>query len=289
MCRLLGGRWGLYAWRQRQGAPEKQAAENAQLSAEIQAVLQAVLQEHRGFYGSPRIHQELRAARHPASRHRFARRMRRADFRARTCRPFRPCSRASRGASGVVDNLLHQDFRPSATSRCWAGDFIYIRIAAGRRYLAVWINLCTRRVFGWKLDARMDAALVIEALHRALGQRQVEPEQLLLNRDQGSQSRASDYRELLCRHAIVCSMSARGCCRDNTVVESLFSTLKFLELHLDDNREEPISPKKLQRELGLWIEGCNNRKRRHSTMGNLSPIDYEQQFIAAPTLTPINP
>ncbi|MFM7551130.1 MAG: integrase core domain-containing protein [Cyanobacteriota bacterium] len=83
-------------------------------------------------------------------------------------------------------------------------------------------------------------------------------------------------------------MSARGCCWDNAVVESFFSTLK-LELDLDDDRAVLISPQQLQRDLAFWIEGYYNRERRHSTISYLSPIDYEQQFIAAPTLTPVNP
>ena len=102
-------------------------------------------------------------------------------------------------------------------------------------------DLFNRRVVGWMLDQPMDAALVIEALHRALGHRRVEPETLLLHTDQGSQYRATDYRDLLRKHAIVCSMSARGCCWDNAAVESFFSTLK-LELNLNDNRGVLISP-----------------------------------------------
>ena len=134
----------------------------------------------------------------------------------------------------------------------------------------------------------MDTALVVEALNRALGQRQVEPDQLLLHTDQGSQYRATEYRNLLAKHEIACNMSAKGCCWDNAVVESFFSTLK-LELDLDDNREQLITPQQLQRDLAFWIEGYYNRERRHSTIGYLSPIDFEQQAIAARTLTSANP
>lgn len=276
-------RSGFYAWRQRQEAPGKRAAENARLTAEIQVVFQ----EHRGFYGSPRIHQELRAAGHRLGRHRVARLMRSAQLRARTRKSFRPCSKGSSGAAGVVENLLQQDFQPPSPNRCWAGDITYIRTTAGWRYLAVWMDLFSRRVVGWKLDGRMDAALVIEALNRALGHRRVEPETLLIHTDQGSQYRATDYRNLLAKHEIICSMSTKGCCWDNAVVESFFSTLK-LELDLDDNREVLISPQKLQRDLSFWIEGYYNRERRHSTIGFLSPIDYEQRFVARPTVAPVN-
>jgi transposase InsO family protein len=188
----------------------------------------------------------------------------------------------------VVENLLQQEFEPPAPNRCWAGDITYIRTAAGWRYLAVWIDLYSRRIVGWKLDQRMDAALVIEALNRALGHRQVEPEKLLIHTDQGSQYRASDYRDLLRKQEITRSMSAKGCCWDNAVVESFFSRLK-LELDLDDDRAVLISPQQLHRDLAFWIEGYYNRERRHSTIGYLSPIDYEQRWTASRTLTLAEP
>ena len=104
----------------------------------------------------------------------------------------------------------------------------------------------------------------------------------------GGQYRAMAYRQLLESHKISCSMSAKGCCWDNAVVESFFSTLK-LELGLDDNREVLISPQQLQHDLAFWIEGYYNRERRHSTIGYISPIDCEQRFIATSTLSPVNP
>jgi transposase InsO family protein len=105
---------------------------------------------------------------------------------------------------------------------------------------------------------------------------------------ESGQYRATDYRDLLKEQKIVCSMSAKGCCWDNAVVESFISTLK-LEQGLDDNRDTLMSPQQLQRDLSCWIEGYYNRERRHSTIGYLSPVDYEQRFIAAPTLIPVNP
>ena len=133
-----------------------------------------------------------------------------------------------------------------------------------------------------------DAALVIEALNRALGHRLVEPAQLLIHTDQGSQYRANDYRELLQKEKITCSMSAKGCCWDNAVVESFFSTLKH-EPGLDDAAEILNSPQQLIRQMAFWIDGYYNRERRHSTIGYLSPIDYEQQFINTRTLKLVGP
>jgi putative transposase len=126
--------------------------------------------------------------------------------------------------------------------------------------------------------------LVIEALNRALGQHQVNVEQLLIQTDQGSQYRATNYIELLKKYQIRCSMSAKGCCWVNTVVESFFSTLN-LQLTLDDNCKELLDPKEQQRDLAFWIDGYYIGEPRHSTISNLSPIDYEQQFAVTHALT----
>ena len=250
--------------------------------------MQAVFDRHRGFYGAPRVYQELKAAGLKVGRHRIARLMRCSALKAKTRRGFRPCRNPGNRASGVAENLLQQDFSPLAPNRCWAGDITYIRTTAGWRYLAIWIDLYSRRVVGWAMGATMEAILVLEALNRALGHRQIEPEQLLIHTDQGSQYRATAYRQLLEAHKISCSMSAKGCCWDNAVVESFFSTIK-LELDLDDDAETLKSPQQLIRQLAFWIDGYYNRERRHSTIGYLSPIDYEQQLINTRTLTPVEP
>ena len=285
LCRQLGvARSGFYAWRQRQHNPGPRAQENAAITAQ----LQAVFERHRGFYGAPRVHQELRAAGLKVGRHRIARLMRCSALKAKTRRWFRPCRNTGNRASGAVENLLQQEFSPAAPNRCWAGDITYIRTTAGWRYLAVWIDLYSRRVVGWAMGATMEASLVLEALNRALGHRQIEPDRLLIHTDQGSQYRATAYRQLLENHKISCSMSAKGCCWDNAVVESFFSTLKH-ELGLDDDAEILNSPQQLIRHLAFWIDGYYNRERRHSTIGYLSPIDYEQQFINTRTLSTVKP
>jgi len=277
-------RSGFYAWRQRQHNPGPRAQENAAITAQ----LQAVFERHRGFYGAPRVHQELRAAGLKVGRHRIARLMRCSALKAKTRRGYRPCRNTGNRASGAVENLLQQKFSPAAPNRCWAGDITYVRTTAGWRYLAVWIELHSRRVVGWAMGATMEATLVLEALNRALGHRQIEPDQLLIHTHQGSQYRATAYRQLLAGRKITCSMSAKGRCWDNAVVESFFSTLKH-ELDLDDDAEILNSPQQLIRHLAFWIDGYYNRERRHSTIGYLSPIDYEQQFINTRTLSPVKP
>lgn len=277
-------RSGFYAWRQRRLNPGRRAREDMAITAQVQAVFE----RHRGFYGAPRVHQELRAAGLKVGRHRIARLMRCSALKAKTRRGFRLCRNAGNRASGVAENLLLQEFSPAAPNRCWAGDITYIRTTAGWRYLAVWIDLYSRRVVGWTMGATMEATLVLEALNRALGHRQIESDHLLVHTDQGSQYRAAAYRQLLENHKISCSMSAKGCCWDNAVVESFFSTLKH-ELGLDDAAEILNSPQQLIRQMAFWIDGYYNRERRHSTIGYLSPIDYEQQFINTPTLTLAEP
>jgi len=200
-------RSGFYAWRQRQLNPGQGARENEALTVQVRTVFD----RHRGFYGAPRVHQELRAAGLKVGRHRIARLMRCSALKAKSRRGFRPCRNSSSKAAGVVENLLQQEFSPAAPNRCWAGDITYIRTSNGCRYLAVWIDLYSRRVVGWAMGATMEATLVLEALNRALGHRQIAPDQLLIHTDQGSQYRATAYRQLLEDHKISCSMSAKGC------------------------------------------------------------------------------
>jgi transposase InsO family protein len=223
LCKQLGvARSGFYAWRQRQRNPGPQAQQNAAITAQAQTVFD----RHRGFYGALRIHQDLRASGLKAGRHCIDRLMRCSDLKAKTRRSFRPCRTAARQPHGVADNLLNQQFSPTAPNRSWAGDITYIRTTACWRYLAVWIDLHSRRVVGWALSTTMETTLVLEALNRALGHRRIEPDQLLIHTDQGSQYRTTAYRQMLVSRKISCSMSAKGCCWDNVVAESFFSTLK---------------------------------------------------------------
>jgi putative transposase len=134
----------------------------------------------------------------------------------------------------------------------------------------------------------METTLVLETLNRALGHRRIEPDQLLIHTDQGSQYRATAYRQLLVGRKISCSMSAKGYCWDNAVAQSFFSILKH-EVGVDNAAQALLSPQQLLRQLSFWIEGYYNRERRHSTIGYLSPIDYEQQFINTRILSSVMP
>ncbi len=179
--RQLGvARSGFYAWRQRQQNPGPQPLEKVALMAQVEAVFQ----RHPGFYGSPRIHQEFRASGLKVGRHRAARLMRTAAFKMTSRRVFRPCRNSAGKPSGVAENLLLQELSPGAPKCCWDGDITYNRTTAGWRYLATWIGLYSHRVVGLAMDATMETTLVLEALNRAVGNRQIELDQLLIYTDQ---------------------------------------------------------------------------------------------------------
>ncbi len=178
--------------------------------------------------------------------------------------------------------------QPTAPNRSWAGDITYIRTTAGWRYLAVWIDLYSRRVVGWALGTTMETTLVLEALNRALGHRRIEPDQRLIKTGQGSRYRATAYRQLLVGRKICCIISGKGCCCDNAVAESFFSTLKH-ELGVDNAAQALLSPQQPLRLLACWIDGYYYRERRHSKISYFSPIDYEEQFINTRILSPVTP
>ncbi len=158
LCRQLSvASSGFYAWRQRQQNPGPRVLENAVITAQVQTVFE----RHRGFYGAPRIHQELKATGLKVGRHRVARLMRCSALKAKTRREFRPCRNSAGKTAGVAQNLLQQEFSPAAPNSCWAGNITTIRTTAGWRYLAVWIDLYSRRVVGWALGATKKATLVL--------------------------------------------------------------------------------------------------------------------------------
>lgn len=261
-------RSGYYAWEQRQKVPGKREKENAVLTAKIKTIFH----DQNNFYGSPRVHAELRASGHHVGRNRVARLMAINGLKAKCRRRFRRCQ--GRGIQAAAPNLLARQFSPIRPDLCWAGDITYIRTSAGWRYLAVWIDLYSRRVVGWKLGASMEASLVIEALDRAVGARSINLEKLMIHTDQGSQYTGKDFQQKLVGKEITCSMSRRGNCWDNACVESFFATLKDeLEIDLGFLR----SPDKLLRDLAFWIDGYYNPVRRHSSIGYYSPIAFEHR------------
>jgi len=204
-------------------------------------------------------------------RHRIARLRREAGIEARRKRRFRITTQ-SRAGVVTAKNRLKQRFKAKAVNRVWVGDITFIATAAGWLYLAVLVDLYSRRVVGWAMGERIDHQLVLDALRMALLQRRVKPG-LIHHTDQGRQYASGIYLELLKRHGMMASMSRRGNCYDNAVAESFFSSLKNELIHHSSykTREEARTA------IFEYIEMFYNRKRRHQSLDYLTPVEYERK------------
>lgn len=266
MCRMLEvSPSGYHAWR---GRPESaRSAANRVLLADIRR-LHA---QHRGRYGSPRIHAALRARGSTASRGRIERLMRRHGIRGVAARRFRPATTDSRHDLPVAPDLLGQDFHASGPNRVWLADITYIPTGEGWLYLAVMLDLATRKVVGWAMREHLRAELVCAALLMA-AQRQRPTKDLIIHSDRGSQYASGPYRALLKGWSMRQSMGRKGCCYDNAPMESFFHTLKVELVHQGRfaTREEA------KRELFAYLEGYYNRQRLHSALGYRTPEQAEQ-------------
>lgn len=265
MCRVLSvSRSGYYAWRGRE--PSRRRRADAELLHSIRAVHLA----SRKRYGSPRVHDELRHQGIRCGRGKVARLMRRAHLRGIAARRRKP--RMPQVDRGPLSNEVQRHFAPGPINRIWAADLTYIRTAEGWLFLAVVLDLGSRRVVGWGMGGRPDGDLVIRALDMALALRQPPPG-LVHHSDRGIHYTSARYRKLLEESGLRASYSGLGNCWDNAVVESFFHTLKT---------EEARGPYRTRREarqcLFEFIEIWYNRKRRHSALGQLSPTEYEHRL-----------
>ena len=272
MCRVLGvSRAGFYAAERR--VPCKRAQHNETLNA----VIRAIHKTSRQTYGSPRVHREVRATGLVGGRHRIARLMREAGLRARPQRRWRPQTTNSTHGYGVAGNLLQRRFSVNESggpNRVWCGDITYVRTDEGWLYLAVLLDLSSRIVVGWAMSESLAAELSMAALRMALARRQPRPG-LLHHTDRGVQYAAAEYRELLAAHQITASMSRRANCYDNAVAESFFATLRWELL----NRHHWQTHEAVRTAIFEYIEVWYNRRRRHSALGYLSPLQFEQQSL----------
>lgn len=266
MCRLLGvSASGYYAWRQR---PESARAER---DRELLTKIRRVHEASKGVYGSPRVHAELVAEGVCVGRHKVAQLMRSARLRGCPKRRYRTTTQRD-PSHPVACNLLKQDFTADLPNRRWAGDITYIPTRQGWLFLAVVIDLYSRRIVGWSMSRWSGRRLVVDALRMAVeARRPVGP--LIHHSDRGGQYTSDDFRNELANNGIACSMSSTGNCYDNAVVESFFGTLK---------RERVIRVRYRNREearadLFEYIEVFYNRKRRHGYLGNITPVDFERQ------------
>lgn len=266
LCRVLGvSKSGYYAWRHR--PPSRRSEENKSLTQKIQT---AFLQSRRS-YGSPRIHTELRDEGILCSENRVARLMRRAGIRVETVRRFRATTDSDH-ALPVAVNHLGREFTAETANTKWASDITYLWTKEGWLYLAVVLDLFSRRVVGWSLQPSLHKALVLDALGMAVAARQPQAG-FLHHSDRGSQYASLAFQEQLMQVGAMGSMSGKGDCWDNAPVESFFSTLKREAVsceHFETRKEARLA-------VFEWIEVWYNRKRRHSALGYLSPETFEKQ------------
>ena len=267
MCRQLRvSRSGYYAWATRQPSLRKQ--QDAQLVVEIETSHKA----SRGSYGSPRIVRDLKERGFHVGRRRVARLMRDNGITGRAPRRFRRTTDSRHGLE-VADNVLNREFEVDAPDKVWATDITYIRTWQGWMYLAVVVDLFSRRVVGWSMATHMRTGLVLGALQMALGRRS--PRQDLLHHsDRGSQYASHRYHQELQQRGITCSMSRKADCWDNAVVESFFATLKKELIH----RRPWPSIRAARTAIAEYVEVFYNRKRRHSTLGYISPAEFEKML-----------
>lgn len=265
LCRALGvSVSGFYA------AQQRPASARAQLDTALRQRLRVEHAAAQQRYGSPRLHQCLRAAGHAVGRNRVIRLMRADGLRARR-RPRCRHTTQSAHAYPVAPNHLAGCFTVSQPNAVWAADLTYLDTAEGWLYLAVIIDLYARRVVGWATDTTLATTLPLEALRRALAQRRPAPG-LLHHSDRGVQYASAAYQAALARHGMTGSMSRRGNCYDNAVVESFFSSLKA-ELGV---ARWPTRAAAAQA-VADYIERFYNRERLHSTLAYQSPMMFERQ------------
>jgi len=273
MCRMLAvSRAGFYAWRRRP------VARRTRQDGTLAVAVAAIYAEHHGRYGSPRVQMELRERGQRSGRKRIARLMRRQGLRARPRRRYRTTTDSRHGLP-VSPNLLARRFAVAQPNTAWVTDMTYLWTAQGWLYLAVIIDLFSRRVVGWSMSERIDRKLALDALRMALAQRRP-PRGLIHHSDRGSQYASGDYQRLLATNGIVGSMSRRGDCWDNAVAESFFASLKLELVYQVQWRTRA----EVRTAIFEYIELFYNRRRRHSSLAYLSPVEFErrnQRLLAA--------
>jgi len=269
MCRLLGvSSSGYYAWSRR--APSQRAQADAVLLPQIRAAHAA----SHGTYGGPRIHAELRANGIRVGRKRVARLMAAAGLVGASRRKFGTTT--VRDGSRPAPDLVDRNFTAEKPDLLWVADITYVPTAAGFLYLAVVLDACSRRIVGWAMRTKLFTQLVLDALDMALAMRR--PNGVIHHSDQGSQYTSIAFGQR-CREAGVRpSMGSVGDAYDNAMCESFFATLEceLLDRHKFKNQAEARTA------VFAFIEGFYNRRRRHSAIGYLSPVDYERQLAIAP-------
>lgn len=254
--------------------PSKRSKENEELLEKIKEIHK----DSRQTYGSPRVHADLIEQGERCSRKRIAKIMRNGGIQAKMKKRFKITTKANPRAK-AAPNLLQQDFNALAINQRWVADMTYIPTAEGWLYLAAVLDLYSRRIVGLAMSERMTTDLVASALEQALLRRKPDAG-LIHHSDRGCQYTSQLFQGILKKHGILVSMSGTGNCYDNAAMESFFHTLKTEHVHFEHFKTR----QQAQASIFDYIEVFYNRKRRHSTLGYLSPLAFESRG-AAP-LTP---
>ncbi|MFZ2314736.1 MAG: IS3 family transposase [Gammaproteobacteria bacterium] len=265
MCAVFSvSRAGFYAWCKR---PESQRKCD---DKRFLALIKTSFKKGRETYGYRRIHDDLRDQNEPCGKYRVARLMREHNIRVKTRRKFKVTT-DSNHQKPIHENHLSRQFYAASANQRWVSDITYIPTVEGWLYLAVVMDLYSRKIVGWSMSNRMKEILVIDALKMALLNRKISPG-LLLHSDRGSQYAAEDFQQLLRHHHIKCSMSRRGDCWDNAAMESFFHSLKTECVYHEryQTREEA------KKSVFDYIEVFYNRQRKHSYLGYKAPEQYEK-------------
>lgn len=264
MCRVLDvSPSGYYAWRNR--TPSQQARARAALDATVREEFK----RRKGRAGAPRLSRHL-----GRGRRQVAQSLRRQGLRAKAARKFKATTNSNHSLP-VAENLLQQDFTAQRPNQVWVGDITYIATDEGWLYLAVVLDLFSRKVVGWSMSDRMTATLVCDALRMALFRRK-RPRGVIMHTDRGSQYCSREHRALLDQHGLVASMSARGNCYDNAAMESWNHSLKVEAIH----GERFATRSEAKAQVFEYIEVDYNRDRLHSTLGYVSPEQFERTHAA---------
>lgn len=271
ICEALGvSRSGFYAWLVR---PRSRRQWDDEVLG--QQARQSFLDSDR-TYGARRVWRDVLEAGHRCGLHRVERLMRVQGLRARPRRRGLPSDRGERPSGAIAPNLLDRQFQATAPNQKWVADFTYLWTAEGWLYVAAVLDLYSRRVVGWSMQSQMTAQLVTDALMMAVWRRR-RPESVMHHSDRGSQYTSDRFQRLLGELGITCSMSRSGNCWDNSAMESFFKTLKT---ERTDNKVYRTRAE-AKADVFDYIERFYNSKRRHSTIGYLSPIQFEQQMELA--------
>ncbi len=267
MCEALGvSRSGFYAWLTR--GPSERARYDEQLGQEVR---KSFLDSDR-TYGARRVWHDVLAAGFLCGLHRIERLMRAEALKARPRRRRLPADCGERPSGELADNVLDRQFEAPAPNRKWAADFTYIWTAEGWLFVAVVIDLFSRRVVGWSMQDRMTTRLVADALMMALWRRG-RPRELMHHSDRGSQYTSEAFARLMTEHGIQYSLSRAGNVWDNAVVESFFSSLKTERTAAKTYRTRDAA----RADVFDYIERFYNPRRRHSKLCYLSPVEFENQ------------